>query len=83
MRIFQSFLRHRCVLVAVATLLTLATTRSAENPPPAKIIFDTDIGNDVDDLLGELIEVEDGRIRVQADGMELVAILQIQRRVPS
>lgn len=39
--------------------------------------------NDVDDLLGELIEVEDGRIRVQADGMELVAILQIQRRVPS
>ena len=51
MRIFQSFLRHRCVLVAVATLLTLATTRSAENPPPAKIIFDTDIGNDVDDLL--------------------------------
>lgn len=51
MRIFQFLHRHRCVLVAVATLLTLATTRSAENPPPAKIIFDTDIGNDVDDLL--------------------------------
>lgn len=34
--------------VALATSIPL---RAAETPPPAKIIFDTDIGNDVDDLL--------------------------------
>ena len=44
------------VLVSVfVTLLSPAVLRAAEGPPPkpppAKVIFDTDIGNDVDDVL--------------------------------
>lgn len=35
----------------VLLLIAPISIQATDNPPPAKIIFDTDIGNDVDDVL--------------------------------
>lgn len=51
MRIFQSLPLLQSFVFAAATALAIVPTDAAEKPAPAKIIFDTDIGNDVDDLL--------------------------------
>ncbi len=47
----QPRLRHFICVAAFIFAFRLAVSAAPSSPPPVKIIFDTDIGNDVDDVL--------------------------------